>query len=102
MSSYLDPIREQFLKEVSSTQLELAPEPSKKSLSSSCAEDAAPAVQGIWKPLIEKGVSKSVIKKLMEFICEEIENLGGAEMLFFEILGDDEKDDGVWTITLEC
>jgi hypothetical protein len=88
--------------EVSSTQLELAPEPSKKSLSSSCVEDAVLAVLGIWKLLIEKGVSESVIEKLMKFMCEEIENLNRAGTLFFEILGDDEKDDGVWMIILEC
>jgi hypothetical protein len=51
---------------------------------------------------MEKGVSKPVIEKLMEFMCEEIENLGGAGIIFFENLGGDEKDDGVWTIILEC
>jgi len=68
------------------------------------ADDAAPEKLGFWKVLMEYGLSDSIVEKLKDFMCSEIESLGWTGMLLFEINGYNEKDEdeGQWVIQLHC
>jgi hypothetical protein len=87
-------ISEVLMDEVSSLQFPL--------LSARSVDDAVPGKLGFWKVLMEYGLSDSIVEKLRDFMCSEIESLGWTGMLLFEINGYDEKDGGQWMIQLHC